>query len=109
MTHRRCLKIAREIREALAFYFLSGKTPFPPMVSVWHVDVSENLRSAKVFIKVSDPEDLELVEELIQQEKRRMQNQIASHLRIKFCPSLRFVVGGSDDPSFFQSEEESKP
>ena len=97
MESRRVLRVEREIKEVLANLLIHGlKIPLPGFASVVHVDVSGDLRTAKVFVRVAGShEDYTVAEELLNEQKGSIQKELGLALRTKFCPVVRFVVGGA--------------
>lgn len=97
MESRRVLRVEREIKEVMANLLIHGlKVPLPGFASVVHVDVSGDLRTAKIFVRVAgSPQDHSIAEELLNEQKGSIQRELGNALKTKFCPVVRFVVGGA--------------
>jgi ribosome-binding factor A len=94
--NRRVLKVERELKELLAQIFLQDlKLPLPGFSSVAHVDVSRDLRSARIFVRfVGSEEDMATVEALLERQRTEIQRLVSRRLLAKFCPVLSFKIGG---------------
>lgn len=97
--NRRILRVAREIKEILSSHFLSGlKVPIPGFVSIVDVDVSPDLRSAKVFLRVAgSTQERAEAEKVLQSQRAEVQRELGRGLNAKFCPALKFVIGGPSE------------
>jgi len=80
----------------LSQYILHRLTePLPCLASVVSVNVNPDLRNAKIFVKVNGgQEDEASARVILETERVRMQKYVASELKVKFCPVLKFIVGG---------------
>ena len=91
---RRIQKVEREMREVLATFALTrmaGKVP--ALISIPQVQVSRDLRSARVFVQVLDkPEMISNVLEYLDRNAFEMGREINSRLRMRFCPKLKFFA-----------------
>jgi ribosome-binding factor A len=94
--NRRVLRVEREIKHALSELFIHGlKIPLPGLATVVHVDATPDLRSANVFVKVAgSAKDRSEAEALLEKQRKQIQHEINERLQTKFCPILRFKVGG---------------
>lgn len=103
---RRVLRVERELKQILAEVLHHGlKIPLPGYSSVVHVDVTPDLRSAKVFVRVAGTDkDRSKAEDLLEEQRGQIQKRVGEVLNAKFCPVLRFKVGG--DPSGKMDEVE---
>lgn len=103
---RRVLRVERELKQVLAEVIHHGlKLPLPGYSSVVHVDVTPDLRSARVFVRVAGTDkDRGEAEELLEKQRVQIQKRVSEELNTKFCPVLRFKVGG--DPSGRMDEVE---
>ncbi len=95
--NRRVLRVERELTQVLAEVIHHGlKLPLPGFAAVVHVDVTPDLRSAKVYVRVAGTEkDRSKAEDLLGQQRPQIQRKVSDALDAKFCPVLRFVVGGA--------------
>lgn len=97
---RRVQRVQKELNHLVSQYLLTDwKGPCPGLLSVAHVDVTPDLRSAKVYISVMTQEEdgLALFEELLEDQKSFVQHYISKNLRMKFCPRLSFKLGSYGD------------
>lgn len=91
---RRVHRVEREIQHLLATFLIQqGRGLLPTVVSVAQVEVSADLRHAKVFLSFYGDEDqrddvVDRVEEL----RPEAQHVLARNLTMKFTPRLRFLV-----------------
>ena len=93
---RRVQRVQKELNNIIANYLRSNwKGPCPGLLSVAHVDVMPDMRSAKVFVSVISTEEdaVELFQELIDDQRGEIQQHLAKSLRMKFYPKLSFKVG----------------
>jgi ribosome-binding factor A len=90
---RRVARVEKEVQIQIAQYLISGlSTPLPGLVTVTHVKMPSDLRTARVFISVlgegTVPED---VIELLQKRAFEFQNYIGKQLKMRYCPKLTFM------------------
>ena len=97
--NRRVLRVEREIRQVLAEMLIHGlKIPLPGFASVVDVDASGDLRSARVFVRVAGTaKDREKAEQILLEQIGLIQREVAGQLQTKFCPKLKFIVGGASE------------
>lgn len=105
MASRRTAKIARAILEAVSSTVLHGlKDPRVKNVTVIHVDVSEDVRSAKVYVSVMGDEKVQaLTIRGLKAARGFLQSKVADRLQTKHTPILTFIL----DPSVKRSAESS--
>ncbi len=96
MENRRVTRVEREIQHAMAEMLIHGlKIPLPGFASVLEVKASPDLRQAKVYIRVAGSKANQAeAAELLERQHGHIQREINAHLKIKYCPVLRFIVGG---------------
>jgi ribosome-binding factor A len=71
--------------------------PLPAFVSVTAVEVTPDLKHAKVFFRlVGSEEDQVAAEGILSENRKGFQADVAKNLKLKFCPVLRFVYGRVD-------------
>ena len=101
LSSRRVEKVQKELRSIVASYLLNMTGYFSGMVSVTYVIASGDLRNAKVFVTVmQENEDQKLLErdiEIMQEEAKLIQKEVAHQLPMKFCPKLTFILDPSID------------
>ena len=106
MSSRRTAKIAQAIREAVSTNILFGlKDPRVKNVTVIGVDVSGDVRSAKVYVSVMGDEQAQaLCMHGLQSARGYLQSKVADRLQTRYTPILTFVL----DQGIKRSIETSK-
>lgn len=108
---RRVQKVEKEVKEAIASFFISGLREKPSgFLSVTRVMMAGDLRTAKVYVSLFRPEknsdsrpeknaaqDEDEVLELLQKQAYEIQGMIGKNLALKFCPKLTFFMDESFD------------
>ena len=94
MTSRRVLKVAEAIRETVSLAILTElRDPRVRDVTVTYVEVSGDLRHAKVHISVMGDERKEsLVLHGLESSGGFLQRKVADRLDTRYIPHLRFVI-----------------
>lgn len=90
---RRVQRFEKELRQLSAEYVTMGlKVPLQNFSSVTRVQVSSDLRNAKVFVHLSGEPELvtEDLEEL-QFQAPALQQYVHSKLRSRYCPKIQFL------------------
>lgn len=92
---KRVQRVQRELFETLSSYLQTGMPiPLPCFASVSAVDVSPDLRSARVFFRlVGSDEQVKEAEALLQKERVQFQRKVTREVQLKFTPVLRFEFG----------------
>jgi len=91
---RRVSRVEREVQMSIAQFLLSGfKHPLPGLVTISHVKMPGDLRTAKVYVSVlgSDQQKHEVIETL-NQRAFQVQDFIGRELKMRFCPKLTFYA-----------------
>jgi len=106
MSSRRTAKVAQAILEAVSSTILFGlKDPRVKNVTVIHVDVSHDVRNAKVYVSVMGDEKAQsLCMHGLNSARGFLQSKVANRLQTRYTPILSFVL----DPGVRQSIEASK-
>lgn len=89
---RRVARMEKELQQIVALYLLSGfKNPLPGLVTISHVKMPADLRSAKVYVSVlgSEKEKAVVIENL-QERAFEIQKYISAKLNTRYCPKLTF-------------------
>lgn len=91
----RVRRVERELFELLSQYLLNDfATPLPGYASITAVEVSPDLRNARVFFRVVGPPEItKQTESVLGAERTRFQKAVSSGIKLKFCPVLRFEFG----------------
>ncbi|MBR5627230.1 MAG: 30S ribosome-binding factor RbfA [Thermoguttaceae bacterium] len=94
MASRRTLKAAEAIREVVAMSLLNGiKDPRVQNVTVTSVEVSADMRNAKVYIMVRGDETKEkLALRGLQSAVGFLQQRCAQRIDTRYIPKLQFVI-----------------
>jgi len=94
MTSRRLLKAAEAIREVVATSILTDlRDPRVRDVTVLGVEVSPDMREAKVSVSVMGPESQQLLSiRGLQNAAGFLQSRIADRIETRYTPKLRFVL-----------------
>ncbi len=91
----RVRRVERQLLELLTHFMHNGLgIQLPCYATVTAVDMSVNLRHARVFFRlVGEAAVAKATEELLTANRGRFQKHVASQLNIKFCPVLKFEFG----------------
>lgn len=97
----RTQRIEKETKRALSEIFhFDQKLSLPGFCSVVHVDMSPDLKAAKVYLRVVNEKlSQKEVEEVLEKNRPSLQKQLAEKLSARFTPVIRFytkVVSGSE-------------
>lgn len=94
MTSRRVLKVAEAIREVVSMAILVDlRDPRIQDVTVTYVEVSADLRSAKVHVSVMGDEKKQKLSVLgLQHSAGFLQQKIGNRLDTRYIPRLKFVL-----------------
>jgi ribosome-binding factor A len=106
MTSRRTAKIAQAVRESVSTTILFGlKDPRVKNVTVTNVEVSGDVRSAKVYVSVlGDEKTQSLCMHGLNSARGFLQSKIADRLQTRYTPVLKFIL----DPGVKLSFETSR-
>jgi ribosome-binding factor A len=97
MTHR-IEKVENLIKEEISLIFLRKlQDPTLGLLTITNVKLSPDLRVAKVYISVFEKEKREFVLEKIGAVTGYIRSELASKIRIKFIPELRFYIDDTLD------------
>ena len=92
--NRRVLKVNKSIQKHLMEYFIrKKKSSYPGFISVKEVSISNDMKSAKVFLSVMNETDCsEELGSFLEQERYFIQKSVSGSLKMKFCPRLNFFI-----------------
>ena len=99
MSHKRVLRAGEAIKRELGF-ILDRKLSDPriSMVTVTRVDLSEDLRYAKVFVSfLADGEEREKSLRYLRKARRFVRGELAHSLRLRVAPDLTFLIDDSSE------------
>jgi len=91
--NRRAERVAAAIREEVASYLTSGARDLriSAMVTVTGVDVTSDLRRARVYVSVMDADGTDPVA-VLNQVGHRLRGEIGRALRLRLAPELDFQI-----------------
>lgn len=93
MKHR-MLRVNEVIKRELSA-IVAREIQFDSLVSVNHVDVSSDLKSAHVFVSVLGSESGESVMKKLEEHRVALQSELAGRVTMKFTPHLLFHLDES--------------
>jgi ribosome-binding factor A len=99
MTHKRVLRAAEQVQRELGF-ILDRKMADPRigMVTVTRVEMSEDLRYAKVFVSfLGDDEVRPERLRLLRKARKFVRAELSHNLRMRVTPELTFVIDDSSE------------
>lgn len=98
---RRRFRIAEKIREVVARYLLLAGDESLPFITITNVQVSPDLRHAKVYWMVHSQDDIlpKSVGEWLVHHSGRVRHAVAQELNIRFVPELAFIYDNTLDVS----------
>jgi ribosome-binding factor A len=94
MKHR-MLRVNEVIKRELSGIIARELTFEGSLVSINHVDVSSDLKSAHVFVSVLGSESGESVMKKLEEHRPALQSELASRVTMKFTPHLLFHLDES--------------
>ncbi len=99
MTHKRILRVREAVRRELGL-ILDRKMNDPRvgMVTVTRVELSDDLKYAKVFVSLfGEPEEKETVLRILRKARRFLRGELAHTLTMRTAPELSFVLDDSSE------------
>jgi len=97
MSHRTD-KLENLIKEEISLIFLRKlQDPAFGFLTITNVKVSPDLRIAKIYISVFEREKREFVLEKVKATSGFIRTELASRIRIKFVPELKFFIDDTLD------------
>jgi ribosome-binding factor A len=92
MTHRRNERVAEEIRGVLAEAIREVRDPAVGFVTLTGVDLSPDLRQARVFVsRLGTEADRDASVAALNHASPFLRHAVATRARLRFTPALRFV------------------
>ncbi|MGQ9585295.1 MAG: 30S ribosome-binding factor RbfA [Anaerolineae bacterium] len=100
MTSRRQRRVAELIQEEISLLIQREvRDPRVGLVTVMHVDVSPDLRLARVYISALAPENEAQTLEALQRASGFLQHELGARVRLRYTPKLEFRVDSSVERS----------
>ncbi|MCX7988797.1 MAG: 30S ribosome-binding factor RbfA [Thermodesulfovibrio sp.] len=99
--YKRSQRLSILLKEEIADIVLHKiKDPRLGFITVTDVELSDDLRVAKVFISVLKDEDREVSLQILNEAKGFVRGEIAKRLRIKIIPTFEFLYDESIERGF---------
>lgn len=99
--YKRSQRVSDLIREEVADLIMyKFKDPRIGFVTVTGVDITDDLKIAKVFVSILKEEDRETTLEILNAAKPFFRSALGKRLKMKFIPSLEFMLDTSIDYGF---------
>jgi ribosome-binding factor A len=96
LPYKRSQRVGDLIREEVADIIMYRlKDPRIGFVTVTGVDMSPDMKIAKVYVSILKPEDRELTLEILNSSKSFIRSLLAKRLRMKFIPAVEFRFDSS--------------
>jgi ribosome-binding factor A len=97
MSHR-IEKFEKLVKEEVSLIFLFKlKDPLFGFVTVTNVKVSPDLKLAKIYLSVFEKDKREEVLTKINNQAKYIRSELASRIRVKFVPELKFFIDDTID------------
>lgn len=99
--YKRSQRLSLLLKEEVADIVLHKiKDPRLGFITITDLELSEDLRIARVFISVLKEEDKEISLQILNEAKGFVRGEIAKRLRIKIIPTFEFVYDPSIERGF---------
>lgn len=99
--YKRSQRLSILLREEVADIVINKlKDPRLGFVTVTDVELSDDLRIAKVFVSVLNEQERELTLQILNDARGFVRSEIAKRLRIKIIPTFEFIYDESIDRGF---------
>lgn len=96
--YKRSTRLSLLVKEEIADIILKKvKDPRLGFVTVTDVEMTDDLKIARVYISVLQEQELGLSLQIIKSAKNMIRNELSKRIRVKFIPSLEFMIDGSID------------
>ncbi len=100
MLHSRDKRVGEAIKQAISRIFQQeiSDPRLPQIVTIRHVEVTKDLRHAKVYYSQipDDEEAMDKMEDLIEESYGFIRSLVADEVNIKFTPDLDFIFDPSE-------------
>ncbi len=96
LPYKRSKRVADLLREVIADIIMKRlKDPRIGFLTVTGVDITDDLRNASVYVSILKEEDREITLEILNSAQGFIRQEVAKQVKIKFIPTLRFVLDTS--------------
>lgn len=99
--YKRSQRLSILLREEIADIIMKRiKDPRLGFITVTDVELSNDLKIAKVFISVLKDEDRDITIEILNSAKGLIRNEVSKRIRVKFIPTIEFMIDKSIEHGF---------
>ncbi len=96
LPYKRSQRVSDLIREEIADIIMYKlKDPRMGFITVTGVDITEDLKIAKIYISILKEEEKDVTLEILNSATRFIRAELAKRLRMKFIPSITFRIDKS--------------
>ncbi len=94
--YKRTQRLNILLREEIADLIMKKiKDPRLGFVTVTDVEISNDLKTAKVFISIMNDDDIDISIEILNSTKGFIRSELSKRVRLKYIPSLDFKIDKS--------------
>lgn len=94
--YKRSQRLSILLREEIADIIMRKvKDPRLGFVTVTDVELSEDLKTARVFVSIFNDEDKETALEILNSAKGLIRGEVSKRIRVKFIPTVEFRIDKS--------------
>jgi ribosome-binding factor A len=98
LPYKRSKRVGDLLREEIAdIVIYKLKDPRIGFITVTGVDVTDDIKNAKVYVSILKDEDKETTLEILNSAKSFIRSELSKRLRMKFIPSIEFRLDVSID------------
>lgn len=96
LPYKRSQRVSHLLRDEIADIIMNRvKDPRLGFVSVTEVEVTADLKMAKVFVSILKDEEKELTMEILNSAKSFIRSELAKRLKMRFIPTVEFRIDTS--------------
>src|SRR4030043_1438014 len=98
LPYKRSQRVGDLLREEIAdIVIYKVKDPRIGFITITGVDVTDDIKNAKVYVSILKDEDKETTLEILNTAKSFIRSELSKRLRMKFIPSIEFRLDISID------------
>ncbi len=98
LPYKRSKRVGDLLREEIAdIVIYKVKDPRIGFITITGVDVTDDIKNAKVYVSILKDEDKETTLEILNTAKSFIRSELSKRLRMKFIPSIEFRLDVSID------------